>query len=79
MHSEDTAAADLRSYFETGYLPVNGHATSIAALVLATMPFTQSAPGDAEDDDALFVPTDDGLALTARWRAEVVLYGREIS
>jgi hypothetical protein len=32
-----------------------------------------------ENDDAVYWPTQRGRDLTARWRAECLLFGREIS
>lgn len=53
MHPNDTAAADIEAYFRDGYLPVYGHASSIAALVLEhTAPMRQTlVDGDTASGD----------------------------
>ena len=73
-----TAAAALADYFTEG---TYGHA---ANLVLEPLPngelaWLKPCDGPAEDDEARYWPTEAGRQLTARWRAEVALYGREIS
>jgi hypothetical protein len=67
MHSKSTtASADLAAYFRDGYLPVgNGHAHSIAQLVLERLPsgdmaWLKPCTEPAEDDEPLYVITEKG-------------------
>lgn len=86
MHAQNTeslaAQAALAAYFE--HPASYSHAANVAALVLERLPngelaWLKPSTDPAEPDDALYVPTDSGRDLCARWRAEVALFGREVS
>jgi hypothetical protein len=75
------AARDLSEFFAAADY---GHAGKIAdGLVLERLPSGELAwlkPCDQlEPEDAVFWPTQAGRDLCARWRAELVVFGREIS
>lgn len=59
-----STANDIAEYRKTGYLPVTDQATSVAALVLETLPNGECAwlrPAEAaEDDEALYTITEKG-------------------
>jgi hypothetical protein len=76
MPSQDSAAAaemDLRRYFESG---TYGHAGAVAQ-VLERLPNGEYAwlrsAEPVEEDEALYVPTQAGRDLVARWRVEKAL------
>ena len=79
MHRQDNAAiaaADaLAQYFETSS---HGHADAVVQ-VLERLPNGDYAwlrsEERAEPDDALYVPTQSGRDLVARWRAQEALFG----
>jgi hypothetical protein len=78
MPSQDSAAAaemDLRHYFESG---TYGHSGAVAQ-VLERLPNGEygwlRSEEPAEADDALYVPTQAGRDLVARWRAHEALFG----
>ena len=79
--SKAAAAAAIERFFET---PSNyAHADNVAALVLERLPSGEHAwlrceadTHPAEHDDALYVLTEAGHDLVARWRAEEALFGR---
>jgi hypothetical protein len=70
-----SAAGELESYFRSG---VYGHA-AVVAQVLERLPSGEYAwlrsEERAEPDDALYVPTQSGRDLVARWRAQEALFG----
>jgi hypothetical protein len=78
MHAQDSAAiaaADaLTQYFETHSY---GHAPAVSQ-VLERLPNGDYAwlrsEERAEPDDALYVPTQSGRDLVARWRAQEALF-----
>ena len=79
IQSKSAAAAELEAYFDS---PANyAHADNVAALVLERLPndelaWLRPSPDVAENDDALYVLTEAGHDLVARWRAEEALFGR---
>ena len=65
MHSQHTAArhaaaGDLDAYFRDGCLPVYGHATNVAALLLERLPSGEHEWLRPPDDDVRYVLTDKG-------------------
>jgi hypothetical protein len=76
--SKAAAAAELERYWADG---TYGHAPAIGQ-VLERLPNGEYAwlraddSNPAEPDDALYVPTQAGRELVARWRAHEALFGR---
>ena len=85
MQTQHTAASaashDLADYFQN---VTNSHADRVAGgLVLDRLPFREltwlKPYVQLEPDDALHTITAHGRDLTARWRAAIALFGREVS
>jgi hypothetical protein len=70
-----SAAEELERYIDEG---TYGHAPSVSQ-VLERLPRGEYAwlrsEDRAEPDDALYVPTQSGRDLVARWRAQEALFG----